>query len=331
MNRRNILRWLALLFFVGVAPTVRADSLDANIVGLLPKNVAEVGYADLERARQLSWFAQFKQQALPASYVEFEQFLKSSHIDPNTQIRQVAWAMGIGAPDESRDIAPATDDILGVALGDFDPESVRSLYKSRKLATSELRGYALYACGNGASCSGMFFLFLDTNTMAFGRRESLERMLAVRSGEEESVLANQSTFPLIQQANGEGIFWGVLNPAGTRMAIRQLVPEASQFRESGKLLARMKALVVTIKGTSSMDADFQMVSDSPLATTLLSQLLQAGLVVRRYEASRTKSALAPILDSIQVAPYGNTLDVSFSISNEQANLLIASNLFSMKL
>jgi hypothetical protein len=250
-------------------------------------------------------------------------------IDPNTQVQQAAWALGVNEPDDSRDVAPGSDDILGVALGDFDPESVQALYKSRKLATSEVRGYTLYACGNGASCSGMFFLFLDSNTLAFGRRGFLERMLAVRSGEEEGVLANQAMFPLIQQANGEGIFWGVLNPEGTRMAIRQLVPEASQFPESGKLLARMKALVVTIRGTSSMDADVQMISDSPQATTILSQILQAGLVVRRYEASQGNSALAQILDSIEVAPNGNHLDISFSISNDQANLLIAHNLFSM--
>jgi hypothetical protein len=83
-------------------------------------------------------------------------------------------------------------------------------------------------------------------------------------------------FPLIQQANGEGIFWGVLNSAGTRTAIRQLVPEASQFPESGKFLARMKAPIVSVKGTSSRDADFPMISDSPQATTILSQLINAS-------------------------------------------------------
>jgi len=64
---------------------LRAESLDSSVIGLFPKNVAEVGYADLQHARRLSWFAQFKQQALPASCMEFEQFLKSSGIDPNTQ------------------------------------------------------------------------------------------------------------------------------------------------------------------------------------------------------------------------------------------------------
>jgi hypothetical protein len=175
------------------------------------------------------------------------------------------------------------------------------------------------------------FLFLDSNTMAFRRRELLGRMLAVRSGEEEGVFADQAMLPLIQQANGAGIFWGVLNSAGARMAIRQLVPEASQFPESGKLLARMKAPIVSVKGTSSRDADFPMISDSPQATTILSQLMQAGLVVRRYEAGQGNPALAQIRDSIQITANGNGLDVSFSISNGQANLLIAHNLFSMKL
>jgi hypothetical protein len=159
MNRTNMFRWLVVLLLLGVAPMLRAESLDSSVIGLFPKNVAEVGYADLQHARRLSWFAQFKQQALPASYVEFEQFLKSSGIDPNTQVQQVAGALGVSSPDDSRDVASGSDDILGVALGDFDPESVQALYKSRKLATSEVRGYTLYACGNGASCSGMFFCF----------------------------------------------------------------------------------------------------------------------------------------------------------------------------
>jgi hypothetical protein len=315
---------------VFAAPGLRAEALSSSVIALFPKNVGEFGYVDLKQARQLSWFSFFERQALPSKFEEFDEYLKSIQIDPKTQIDEVAWAIGATTAANSKS-APALDDFLGVALGQFDEQAVQSLYKSRKLKTVESRGYTFYACGNGTSRTGLYFLFVDSNTLAFGQQKSLEALIAVHSAEEENLLTNETLFPLINQANGEGVFWGVLNPAGTRAAIRQMVPEASQFPQSDKLLKTMKAMVLTVSGASTLDANFKMVSDSPDATTVVSQLLQAGLMFRRYQANQSNPDLAQLLNSVTVTPNGASLTVSISASNEQVTSLVARNLFFAKM
>src|SRR5450432_2057092 len=121
MRNRILTVILAMLIFSAglVAPSLRAESLSSSVIALFPKNVGEFGYVDLKQARQLSWFSFFKRQALPATFEEFEDYLKSVGIDPKTQIDQVAWAIGATTAHDSKS-APALDDLLGVALGNFD-------------------------------------------------------------------------------------------------------------------------------------------------------------------------------------------------------------------
>src|SRR5438445_13680103 len=74
----------------------RAGKLGNDIVGLFPKNIEEFAYADLKKARQFKWFPQLQQQMLPSRLRQFEQFLASAGIDPNTQVEELAWGVVSG-------------------------------------------------------------------------------------------------------------------------------------------------------------------------------------------------------------------------------------------
>src|SRR5260370_21869458 len=76
----------------------RAGKLGNDIVGLFPKNIEEFAYADLKKARQFKWFPQLQQQMLPSRLRQFEQFLASAGIDPNTQAEEAAWGVVTRAP-----------------------------------------------------------------------------------------------------------------------------------------------------------------------------------------------------------------------------------------
>ena len=95
----------------------------------------------------------------------------------------------------------------------------------------------MYAFGSGAGPNDLFFLFIDSNTAAFGHRAELEKMLNVRYGGEEGLMRNDKLFPLINETNGSGAVWAVLNPAYTRLAMKQqtlVVPTAGPaFRLTG--------------------------------------------------------------------------------------------------
>jgi len=68
-----------------LAPASHAGSLSSDVIGLFPTSVGEFAYADLRQARTFPWFAQLKEQMLPAKFRQFEQFLASAGMDPNTQ------------------------------------------------------------------------------------------------------------------------------------------------------------------------------------------------------------------------------------------------------
>src|SRR5260370_3786372 len=104
---------------------------------------------------------------------------------------------GAGSTD-----VPTGEGIVGVALVTYNPGSTEAFFKQQKLPTFKARGYTLYAFGTGSGANDLFFLFIDSNTAAFGHRTVLEKMVEVRFGTEEGLLRNEKFFPLINEANG---------------------------------------------------------------------------------------------------------------------------------
>ena len=197
-----------------------AGSLSTAIIGMFPKDAGEFAYADLKTARKYPWFAQLNDQLLPPRFHQFEQFLASSGVDPNSQVEELAWA------SESNGKG---DNVVGIALGNFDPSASEAKLKTQKVPSFESQGYRMYAFGSGIAAGDILFLFFDSNTAAFGNRASLEKLIDVRMGGTPSLLTNESLFPMISEANGNGIVWGVLDKEHTAIALQQLVPQAGQF------------------------------------------------------------------------------------------------------
>jgi hypothetical protein len=198
---------------------------------MFPKDSGELAYADLKEARQFPWFNQLKEQMLPPKFRDFEQFLASAGIDPNSQVTELAWALvpNKSTTDSAGSSVPSTDQIVGIALGQFQPDSAEAYFTAKKLPIVKIRTFSLFAFGGGSGPNDLFFFFIDSNTAAFGQRQQLEKMIGVRYGEGEGLYSNTDFSSLVNSANGSGTVWAVLNPSYTRLAMQQLVPETSQF------------------------------------------------------------------------------------------------------
>src|SRR5258708_2310416 len=314
----------------------RAGRLGPDIIALFPKEVGEFAYADLKKARSLKWFPQLQEQMLPDRFRQFEKFLASAGVDPNSKVDDLAWGLvaeGLSAKSEgvgSTDV-PTGEEIVGVALGTYNPNSTEAFFKQQKLSTFKARGYTLYAFGTGSGANDLFFFFIDSNTAAFGHRAVLEKMVEVRFGTEEGLLRNDKFFPLINEANGSGVVWAVLNPAYTRLAMQQLAPEVQQFPEAAKLIARMKNLIINVEASSGIQGNFQAVCGSTEDANTLGQLLQAGFLYKRYQAQKENPDLAQLLDQARVTPAGDRLTLRMSLSDDQMTSLIQKNTFALKM
>jgi hypothetical protein len=285
---------------------------------MFPKSVGEFAYADLKAARKFSWFSQLNDQVLPPRFKQFEQFLGTSGVDPNSQVEEIAWA-NVSTNGKG-------DDVAGIALGQFDPTAAEAKLKAQKVPTVEVQGFHLYAFGSGAAAGDILFVFFDANTAAFGNRSVLEHLINVRMGGEETLLTGK-LFPLITEANGNGIIWAVLDQDHTHLAMQQLVPQASQFPQAAAIVARMHAMIINIDADRGVDAHFTAVCDSVDDANLLSAAMQAGLMYRRYQEAQTNPALAKTLDQVRVTPSGDRLKVEAPVSQDQLMTLIQTKAF----
>src|ERR1700747_843447 len=234
--RRLVAASILVAMTLAMPKPTRAGRLGTDIIALFPKEIGEFAYADLKKARTLKWFPQLQEQMLPERFRQFEKFLASAGVDPNSQVDELAWGLvaeglsakteGAGSPD-----VPTGEEIVGVALGTYSPNSTEAFFKQQKLPTFKARGYTLYAFGTGSGSNDLFFFFIDSNTAAFGHRAILEKMIEVRFGSEEGLLRNDKLFPLINEANGSGVVWAVLNSAYTRPAQPQPGPESPKVPE----------------------------------------------------------------------------------------------------
>ncbi len=309
---------------MALAVPANAGKLSTATIGLFPKDVGEFAYADLKSARQHKWFAQLKDQMLPSRFRDFERFLASAGADPNTQVDELAWAATLPSKD-------AGDMIIGVALGQFRPEATAQFFQQQKLPTVQSKGYTLYAFGTGSGPGDLLFFFIDANTAAFGHREALEKLIEVREGAAESLLRNDELFPLIDEANGRGLVWAVLGEGYTRMAVQQLAPEAVQFPEATKLVARMKAMLLEVQADRGVDTRFQLVCATPEDANLFAAILDAGLLYRRMQEKQSNPDLAKTLEDARVAPRGDRLELKLPMSEDTLKALLQRNTFAVKL
>ncbi|MGB8472988.1 MAG: hypothetical protein WCE61_02750 [Candidatus Acidiferrum sp.] len=313
-----------------------AGTLGSDVIAMFPKDVGEFGYADLKTARTMKWFPQLREQVLPERFRQFEKFLASTGNDPNTQVDEIAWAlvaegMTVKAEGTGSDAVPTGEQMVGVALGNFNQDATAAYFKRQKLPTSTFHGYTLYAFGTGTGPTDLFFVFIDASTAAYGHKSILEKMISVRFGDADGLIRNDKFFALINEANTGSAVWLVTNPAYTRLAVRQLAPEIEQFPEAAKLVARMQNSIINVDAGSDLSAKVQAICGSTEDANTLGQLLQAGFLYKRYQAQKTNPDLAELLSDVSIVPGGDRVTLQMSLSDDQMTSLIKHNTFAFKM
>jgi hypothetical protein len=309
-----------LLAALALAPLrAEAGSVGTSVIALFPKRVAEFAYTDLKSARQCPWFLAFRDQLLPPHFRDFERFFITASIDPNTQVDEVVWGQ---LPPTSK---KGGQEVVGIGFGSFDPSSHEERFKQQKLPVFDYEGHHLYANRAAASSSDILFTFLDSNMAAFGQRQALEALLDLRAGRGESLLTNDTLFPLISEAIDSGVVWAVFDKSSAPRVIQQLIPEVSLFPQPATIILRMHAMMINLDAGESLDVRLQAVCGSVEDANVLGAFVQAGVMYRRYQQQQTSPDLAQdILESASVTPRGDRLQVEGSVSDDQLAAVIKS-------
>ena len=336
IRTKTILAACALVAVVAmVAKPAKAGGVGADTLGLFPKDTGEFGYVDLKKARTMKWFPALEQQVLPERFRQFEKFLASAGVDPNTQVDELVWGL---VPDSTtvdasgvKTSVPSGEHMVGIAMGNYNPESTEAYFKQQKLPMSKVETYTLFGFGAGSGADDLFFFFLDSSKAVFGHRALLEKLLEIRAGREDGLLRNDIMYNLINEANGSGVVWAVLDGGYTQLAMSQLAPEVQQFPEAAKLVQNMKSMIISANASSGVDAKFQAVCGSPNDANTLSQLISMGLLYKKYQASKDNPELGQLLEQTNVVPSGERIVIALTVSDDQMTSLIRHNTFALKL
>jgi hypothetical protein len=322
---KSLSRFLLLLACIA-APTLmaRAASLDSDVIALFPRDISQLSYADLKQARQFPWYPQLEAQILPVRLADFQQFLTVPQMGAGSHIDYVAW----GKVASNGGAARGASGIAGVAIGQFDEATAQSFMNSQNTPRIEVGNVTVYESSAGIGADAVFFCFLDSNTVLFGSRALVARLIGVHEGLEANLLQNPAMFQLIGQVNGDAMFWGVFSPEASGAAVSRLIPGASGYSQGKALLSRLDGLAFSVENSSDTDMgiDFKVVCASPEDALLFSQVAQASIFLRRYQSRSDDPALAEALASEQIAPAGNQFDISIDLTHKELLSLIEHNI-----
>jgi hypothetical protein len=332
--RRALSMGALLVLATAVAKPVKAGGIGADTIALFPKNAGEFGYVDMKKARTMKWFPALEQQVIPERFRQFEKFLASAGVDPNSQVDELVWALvpDVIAKDEKgvSTGVPSSELTVGIAIGNYNPDSTEAYFKQQKLPTTKLDTFTLFAFGSDAGSGDLYFFFLDSGKAVFGHKALLEKLIDIRQGREDGLLRNTDMYNLINEANGTGLVWAVLDPGYTRLAMSQLAPEVQQFPEAAKLVQNMKSMILSATASSGVDAKVQAVCGNTQDANTLSQLLTAGLLYKKYQA-KDNPEFGQLLDQATVSPSGDRIEIRMSVSDDQMSSLIRKNTFAIKM
>jgi hypothetical protein len=226
---------------------------------------------------------------------------------------------------------PSSEMTVGIAMGNYNPETTEAYFKQQNQSLTKIDNFTLFAFGSGSGADDLYFFFLDPSKAVFGHKPLLEKLLAIRLGKEDGLMRNDQMYSLINEVNGSSVVWAVLDPAYTRLAMSQLTPEVQQFPDAAALVQRMQAMIITANPSGGVDSKFQAVCGSTQDANTLSQLMAAGLLYKKYEASKTNPDLAQLLDQASVNPSGDRVVVALTVTDDQMSSLIKRNTFAFKM
>jgi len=308
---------LLLLLVLGLAPQpASAGSLRADILQVLPVETGEVAFIDLQVVRSSPHYKLLKERLVPPRFVQFERFVATLGVDVDHDLDWLAWALMPPAPDQPSEL------FLGIVQGQFRPERVRESIETQKLATYEYGGVTLYPFGGGRDGSGLFFAFLDSSTAIFGFQRALELFLDTRIGAHDNLLRNNRMLSLINEVNGRSPVWVALDDDYTRLAVRQLLPEAARFPEFANVAKTFQASLMQIDVGREVTLNFQAWCKDPTDAQAFSVLLQTGLMAQSWQEQEKNPALGRVLSTAVVRSSGERLEMEVTADGETLQTLL---------
>lgn len=295
---------------MAVLPALGAQ-LGGDARSAIPKDVQQLIVIDY-RAMQNSYSAmQLRSRVMPPELKQLEQALKTSGLNENRDVDQLAFAAFRVGNDQTR--------TLGIAQGQFSVQDIMASFRKQKLKPTLVRANRIYPMGN----SGLLVTFLNQTTMVFGSSDALKTALDARDGITQSLLNNSSIMDAMQSVDQEPL-WSVLDQKGTQIMMHSVLGEAAQLADYETVKKRLLNSSYTMNFQNGVKFNLYVLTPDTFSAATMSSLLNAAMLYKKMSGSASEKQA---IDATKVDSDAGKLVVKFATSDGQFVSLLQSPLF----
>jgi len=301
---------------------VAGQAVPNQVLALYPERTGELIFVDLQGLRASRHYPQLKAQVLPAQFRGLEQWITALGMDFDRQVRQVSWAFIPAAQGEAIELA-------GVAEGTFPVQEVEARARQMKLAVSNSGGTLIVSLGRSEQGDEFVFAFLDSATAVFGWRSVAEEVLTRRNQGGQSVLNNPAIQNMVQELNGRAPMWVALDKRFTGLALKQLLPGASQVPGFDNVAAGMQGAWLRFELRDGLKGFAALRCKDSSDALLFSTAAQAGIAYQALSLNSQNPDLSRALQQMRVDRQNEQLNIEWNVAEPELVALLAKNSFTL--
>jgi len=291
----------------------RAAQLGGDARGAIPKDVQQLIVVDYRAMQNSDAAMNLKARVLPPELKQLETALKSSGLNDNHDIDELAFAAFRTANSGE------STKIIGLASGQFSLPDILANFKKHKVKATKVRDNVIYPMGD----SGMLVSFLNPTTMVFGSSDAIKFALDARDGLIPSFLSNDTMMQQMSSVDSEPI-WSILDQKGTQMMMRGVLGEAAQLADYETIKKRLVASRYTMNFNNGVKFNLDVVTPDTFTAATMSSLLNAAAMYKKVSGTAIEKSA---IDSTTIDSSSGILQVRFATSDSQFSSLLQSPLF----
>ena len=296
---------------LALALPATAAQLGEDSRAAIPKDVQQLIVVDYHAMQNSPAAMDLKARVLPPELKQLETALRTSGLDENHDIEELAFASFRGNGGGTR--------IIGVAQGQFSLEDILANFKKRKVKPIVYRDNRVYPMGQ----SGMQVVFLNPTTMVFGQTEALKSALDARDGLAPSFLNNRPMLDQMQSVDSDAV-WSLLDQEGTQTMMHSVLGDASQLTDYDTVKKRLLSSRYSMNFDNGVKFSLDVITPDTISAATMASLLNAAALYKKMSGT---AAEKQAIENTTINSSGGTLDVHFASSDSQFSSLLQSSLF----
>lgn len=319
-----------------LAQGAAAQSLPNQVLSLYPQQTGELVFVDARALRASPHYARIKSQVLPDRFRSLEQWVEVLGISFDKEVRQLSWAFIPAAGGASTAPAGASQNssagigFVGIAEGQFSLAEIETKARGLKLAITKPNGVMVVSLGKNDQATEFVFAFVDAATAVFGSRSAAGEILTRRAQGGASLLDNAAMREQITPLNGRAPIWFVLDRRFSALALKQMLPEASQVQGFDAVAARLQSTTLRFDLRNGLTSQANVRCQDASDAMVLSTAAQAAFAYQALAIRDKSPELSQAFSQVRINRSDARLELEFAVPEAQFVALLAKNGLALK-